>query len=64
VVGRLVSYGLGPQSTSAATDSAGLSSIQLYMSQKPGTYSRTASFAGDSLYVASAANGTFLVGKK
>jgi PKD repeat protein len=64
VVGRLVSYGLGPQTTSAATNAAGLSSIQLYMTQKPGTYTRTASFAGDSLYLASADNGSFLVGKK
>jgi PKD repeat protein len=64
VVGRLVSYGVGAQSASAATNSAGLSSIQLYVTQKPGTYTRTANFAGDSLYLASADNGSFLVGKK
>jgi hypothetical protein len=64
VVGRLVSYGLGSQSASAASNGAGLSSVGLYITQKPGTYSRTASFAGDSLYVGSSANGSFLVGKK
>ena len=64
VVGRLVSYGVGAQSASAASNSAGLSSVQLYMSQKPGTYARSASFAGDSMYLGSSDNGSFLVGKK
>ena len=64
VVGRVVSYELGDQSASAATDSAGLSTVVLNLSLKPGTYARSASFAGDGLYVASQATGSFLVGKK
>jgi PKD domain len=64
VVGRTVSYVLGPQSTSAATNSAGLSSIQLYMTQKPGDYPLTADFAGDSLYLDSHFSGMYKVGKK
>jgi len=64
VVGRLISYALGVQTASAATNGAGLSSVGLSLSQKPGTYPLTADFAGDSLYIASGASGTFLIGKK
>lgn len=64
VVGRPVSYTLGDQSASAPTNSAGLSSIALNLTQKPGTYPRTASFGGDSLYLPSQDTGSFLIGKK
>jgi chitodextrinase len=64
VVGRLISYILGAQSASAATNAAGLSSVNLLLNQKQGTYPLSATFAGDSLYVTSAVSGTFLVGKK
>jgi PKD repeat protein len=64
VVGRLVSYAVGTQNASAPTNGAGLSSFALYLTQKPGTYSRSASFAGDTMYLGSSDNGSFLVGKK
>ncbi len=66
VIGRLVSYGLGTQTASAATNSAGLSSVGLALSQKPGTYVLSATFdaSSDPLYTGSTFSGSFLIGKK
>jgi PKD repeat protein len=64
VIGRAVSYALGSQSAVADTNSAGLSSVNLLLNQKPGTYPLNATFTGDTLYLPSSFTGTFLIGKK
>ncbi len=50
VVGRTVSFALGTQSASGVTNSAGVVSVSLRLTQKNGTYQVSMSFAGDTLY--------------
>jgi hypothetical protein len=52
VVGRTVTFTLGTQTISAVTNSAGIASVALKLSQKPGMYTVSADFIGDSLYFA------------
>jgi hypothetical protein len=50
VVGRSVTFTLGTHTVSAVTNSAGIASISLKLTQKPGNYTVSADFAGDSRY--------------
>jgi hypothetical protein len=55
VVGATVLFTLGAQSISAVTDSTGLASAALTLSQGPGAYALKAAYAGDGIYNPSAA---------
>jgi hypothetical protein len=62
VVGRTVQFTLGAQSATAATNSSGIATTSIRLNQKKGTYSVTASFAGDGKYTSSANAQTFTIG--
>lgn len=53
VAGATVTFTLGSQTATAITDSTGLASFPLTLTQKPGAYSLVASYAGDGNYRAS-----------
>ena len=53
VVGATVKFTLGTQTATVLTDSTGLASSPLTLTQKPGAYSLTASYLGDANYLAS-----------
>jgi hypothetical protein len=64
VSGRKVDFALGTQTAVGTTDASGNASVSLKLSQKPGSYPLTATFAaGDPKYNDSADSGTFVVGK-
>ena len=64
VAGRKVTFVLGGQTAIGTTDSSGNASVNLKLSQKPGSYPLTATFAGgDPKYNDSADSGTFVIGK-
>ena len=62
VIGRTVKFTLGSQSISAKTNAAGVASIQLKLSQMVGNYTLTASFAGDTHYLADTDSVGFRIG--
>jgi PKD repeat protein len=62
VAGRTVTFTLGSQTVSATTSSSGVASAMLKITQRQGTYTVTASFAGDAKYVGSANSQTFTIG--
>jgi PKD repeat protein len=53
VPGSLVEFELGAQGADANTNGLGNASTQLKLTQSPGTYDVSASFAGNALYIAS-----------
>ena len=55
VVGASVKYTLGSQTLTMTTDSTGLASAALTLTQKPGQYPLTSIYAGDGNYLASTA---------
>jgi len=64
VVGRKVTFVLGAQSAVGTTDATGEAAVSIKLTQKPGSYPLTATFAaGDPLYNGSADAGSFVVGK-
>jgi PKD repeat protein len=62
VAGRTVTFILGAQTISATTNSSGVASAMLKLTQKQGTFTVTASFAGDAKYVGSTNSQTFTIG--
>jgi hypothetical protein len=62
VSGRTVLFTLGTQSISAATDASGVAIATIKLNQKHGTYTVTASFAGDAKYLTSSNSQTFIIG--
>jgi PKD repeat protein len=62
VVGRTVQFTLGAQSATAATNSSGIATTAIKLNQKKGSYSVSASFAGDGKYTSSANAQTFTIG--
>jgi PKD repeat protein len=62
VAGRTVTFTLGTQTASATTNSSGIAAVMLGLNQKKGTYTVTASFAGDAKYVGDANSHTFTIG--
>jgi hypothetical protein len=62
VAGRMVTFTLGTQTISANTNASGVASATIKLNQKKGNYTVTAAFAGDTKYVGSTDNRTFLVG--
>jgi hypothetical protein len=64
ISGRLVTFTLGTQTATAATNSSGVAVVSIRLNQKIGVYPLNASFAGDSLYYADGADpGTYRIGK-
>lgn len=64
VVGRTVTFTLGTQTITAVTNSAGIASTSLKLTQKPGNYTVSASFAGDARYVSDTSGTTpYKIGK-
>jgi PKD repeat protein len=61
VVGRTVQFTLGAQNASAATNSSGIATTSIRLNQKKGSYSVSASFAGDGKYTSSANAHTFTI---
>jgi hypothetical protein len=61
VAGRTVTFTLGTETASATTNSSGVASVMLGLNQKHGTYTVTASFAGDAKYVGDANSRTFTI---
>ncbi len=58
---KTVSFTLGSQSCSGTTDLSGAASCTLTLTQVPGSYTVTASFAGDSVYAASSDSAPFTI---
>lgn len=63
VPGRTVTFTLGSQSATAVTNSAGVATASLKLTQKQGTYPVSLAFAGDGLYLSSNSSTTFTIGK-
>jgi PKD domain len=66
VAGKKVSFQLGSQTAVGTTDSSGTASADIKLTQKPGTYPLSATFAtGDAKYNASGDTGlSFIIGNK
>jgi PKD repeat protein len=62
VIGRTVDFTLGSQSISAKTNAAGVASIQMKLTQTVGTYTVSASFAGDAHYLTDTDSVSFRIG--
>jgi hypothetical protein len=62
VSGRTIVFTLGSQTISAATDGAGVATATIKLNQKHGSYPLKASFAGDSKYLSSFNDQTFVIG--
>ena len=62
VGGAAILFTLGTQSVSANTDGSGVASATLKLSQKHGTYTLAASFAGSTKYLTSSSSQTFTIG--
>jgi Bacterial Ig-like domain (group 3) len=62
VSGRTILFTLGNQSISAATNASGVASATMKLKQKQGTYTVSASFAGDAKYISSSNNQSFNIG--
>ena len=63
VAGRVVTFVLNDQTATATTDSSGVASVSIKLKQKQGTYTVSATYAGDSKYVGSADSRSFQVGQ-
>ena len=64
VAGKKVTFVLGGQSATGTTDSTGKASGTIKLTQKPGSYPLSATFAsGDAKYNGAADTGTFVIGK-
>ncbi len=61
VAGKTVTLTLGSQHCTAVTDSTGAASCPVNVTDPSGAYTATASFAGDSSFAPSTANGAFTV---
>ena len=61
---KTVTFTLGSQSCSGVTDGLGVASCTLTLSQVPGSYTVTASFAGDSVYGPSSDTEPFTITKE
>jgi hypothetical protein len=64
VPGKTIAFRIGSSSTdvcSATTSSSGTASCTVKVTQAPGVYTNTASFAGDSIYKASTSSASFTV---
>jgi len=61
IAGKTVTLTLGAQTCSATTNASGVASCALVVTQPAGTYTTTASFAGDTTYSPSAATGSISV---
>ena len=62
VAGRTVTFKLGTQEITASTDASGVASAMLKVTQKQGSYTVTATFAGDSKYGGSVGSQAFTIG--
>jgi len=58
---KTVSFTLGSQSCSGTTDLSGAASCMLTLTQAPGSYTVTASFAGDTVYAPSSDSAPFTI---
>jgi hypothetical protein len=63
VAGRQITFTLGAQSCTATTDQAGLARCLLVLQQRPGAYTVTASFAGDSVFAPATVSAPFTIDK-
>lgn len=63
VAGRVVTFVLNDQTITATTDSSGVAAATIKVKQKQGTYTVSATFAGDAKYVGSADSRAFTVGQ-
>jgi hypothetical protein len=63
VPGASVLFVLGSQSISGTTNSSGVASATIKLNQKHGTYTVSATFAGNTKYVGSADSTTFTIGQ-
>ena len=61
VAGRQILFTIGSQSISAATSSAGVATATLKLTQKKGTYTVSAGFAGDAKYLTSTNSQAFVM---
>jgi PKD repeat protein len=61
LAGELLTFTLGSQSCTGFTDGSGSASCTLVLTQVPGSYAVTASFAGDSVYGASSDTQPFTI---
>jgi large repetitive protein len=61
IAGKAIHLTLGSQSCDGTTDATGKASCTITLNQPTGTYTTTATFAGDSSYSSSTASGTFTV---
>jgi PKD repeat protein len=63
LAGKLVSFQLGTQSTSATTDANGIATVSLKLAQKNGQYQLTSSYAGTATqWTAASSSTTFTIG--
>jgi hypothetical protein len=64
VAGKKVTFVLGSQTATGTTDSTGRATASIKLTQKPGSYPLSATFAaGDPKYTDAADSGTFVIGK-
>ncbi len=61
VAGETITFTIGTQSCTGVTDAAGAASCDLTLNQIPGSYTVTATFAGDGLFQASSASTPFTI---
>ena len=64
VAGKSIEFTVGAQTATALTDTEGLASATLVLNQPAGTYTVSASFAGDEGYLASYDSSEFLLSKE
>lgn len=63
VFGRTVTFKVGTQTVTAVTDAGGTATATLVINQKTGTYTVSATFAGDAKYGASTVSTSYRIGK-
>jgi hypothetical protein len=64
VAGKKVTFVLGSQTATGTTDATGKATASIKLTQKPGSYPLSATFAGgDAKYNGAADSGTFVIGK-
>jgi hypothetical protein len=61
VVAETITFAIGGQNCSGVTDNTGAASCDLTLNQTPGSYTVTATFAGDGLFQASNASAPFTI---
>ena len=64
LAGKSIEFTVGTQTATALTDTEGLASATLVLNQPAGTYTVSASFAGDEGYLASSDSSEFLLSKE